>query len=149
SRPQVESSSVCTIESDASSQVSTVHGSSSASSGGRPAKQPLVASQPSGPSQNSPSSQCSGVPGVHVPFWQTSSPLHTVPSGHAGPSGSTWCPQPTSGVHTSDVQRFTSAHSAFARQERHTPPVQCVPPPQSALEVQVVSVGSGDSQSLP
>src|SRR5262249_61986348 len=35
----------------------------------------------------SPSSQTSGVPGVHTPPEQVSSPLQTVPSGHGVPSG--------------------------------------------------------------
>jgi len=56
--------------------------------------------------------QLSAVPAVHVPLWHVSSPLQTLLSAHELPLGNAGFPQ-TPSVHTSLVQGFPSAQSAF------------------------------------
>jgi hypothetical protein len=69
--------------------------------------QPVVGLQPS-VVQGLPSLQLSGVPAVHTPLWQVSSPLQTVASAHDEPlaTGVFW--QPVAGIHVSVVQTLLS-----------------------------------------
>ncbi len=57
------------------------------------------------------SSQTSGVPAWHVPAWQLSSPLHTVPSGHGVPLPTIGFWQPDAGLQLFCVQGFMSSQS--------------------------------------
>jgi hypothetical protein len=60
--------------------------------------------------QTLPSLQTRGVPAVHTPAWQVSSPLQRLPSAHEEPSGSTVLLH-TPALQTSLVQGFPSAQS--------------------------------------
>jgi len=62
--------------------------------------------------QTLPSLQTGGVPAVHVPAWQVSSPLQRFPSAHEEPLGSTVLLQ-TPVLQTSLVHGLPSAQSAF------------------------------------
>jgi hypothetical protein len=55
-----------------------------------------------------PSSQLSAVPAVHVPLWQVSAPLHTVPSAHEVPLARLACRQPVTGSQLSVVHALLS-----------------------------------------
>src|ERR1041384_4326222 len=55
-----------------------------------------------------PSSQLSVVPPVHVPFWQVSAPLQTVPSAQAVPLPTLTCWQPSTGSQLSVVHVLPS-----------------------------------------
>jgi hypothetical protein len=70
--------------------------------------QPVTALQPS-TVHALPSLQLSAVPGVHVPAWQVSAPLHTVVSVHGLPLARVGCWQPASGSHESVVQGLPSS----------------------------------------
>jgi len=61
-----------------------------------------------------PSSQTSGVPGVHVPAWHVSVPLQKLPSGHGAPSARGVCWQPVAGVQVSRVHGLPSSHGPGA-----------------------------------
>ena len=58
--------------------------------------------------QTLPSLQLSGVPAVHVPFWQVSLPLQTVPSAHELPFRTGVFRQPSTGSQLSVVQTLPS-----------------------------------------
>jgi hypothetical protein len=44
------------------------------------------------------------VPGLHTPVWQSSTPLHTLPSLQEAPLVTGWWKQPEEGLHRSVVQ---------------------------------------------
>jgi hypothetical protein len=69
--------------------------------------QPLAALQAS-VVQALPSLQLSAVPGVQVPAWQVSPPLHTVVSAHDEPFGTAACWQPAMGSQVSFVHTLLS-----------------------------------------
>jgi hypothetical protein len=52
--------------------------------------------------------QLSGVPFVHVPLWQVSAPLQTLPSLHEAPLATGVCTQPVLALHVSMVQTLES-----------------------------------------
>jgi hypothetical protein len=54
------------------------------------------------------SSQLIGVPAEHTPLWQVSSPLQTLPSGHAVPLSTGVFTQPVTGSQLSLVQTLPS-----------------------------------------
>jgi hypothetical protein len=58
--------------------------------------------------QTLPSLQLSGVPPVHSPAWQVSSPLQTLPSAHDEPFGTAAVKQPAMGSQESLVQTLPS-----------------------------------------
>jgi hypothetical protein len=58
--------------------------------------------------QTLPSLQLSGVPAVHVPFWQVSTPLHTVPSAHDVPFATAAFWQPLAALQESMVHGLPS-----------------------------------------
>jgi hypothetical protein len=101
--------------------------------------QPVLESQPS-TVQAFPSSQVGGVPGVQVPPWQVSVPLHTLPSPQPIPSTTGRLRQPIAASHESFVQGFPS--SQFTVSLTHEPPtqrsfvVQALLSPQSAAVTQ-------------
>jgi len=68
---------------------------------------PVAGLQPS-VVQGLPSLQTSGVPALHVPLRQVSSPLHTVPSAHDEPFATGVFTQPVAGAQLSAVQTLLS-----------------------------------------
>jgi hypothetical protein len=83
-----------------------------------------------------PSLQTSGVPAVHVPFWQVSAPLHAFVSAHAEPFGRTALLH-TPEAQVSVVHGFESLQSAATLHELH-PPMGVCWQPLTALHVSVV-----------
>jgi hypothetical protein len=75
--------------------------------------------------------QLSAVPAAHVPLWQVSAPLQTVPSRHDVPLATFVCEQPKTGSQASVVQTFESL------QLRAVPAVQ-VPPWQVSAPLQML-----------
>jgi hypothetical protein len=55
-----------------------------------------------------PSTQLRGVPGLQVPAWQVSAPLHALPSEHAWPFATAVFWHPETALHESVVQGFES-----------------------------------------
>src|SRR5439155_908786 len=80
--------------------------------------------------QGLPSSQLSGVPPVHVPFWQVSAPLQRVPSGQEVPLAALVCWQPSRGSQESVVHGLPSLQSS-AVPAVHVPPWQVSAPSQT------------------
>ena len=77
-----------------------------------------------------PSSQLSGVPAVHVPAWQVSSPLQTLPSEHDVPLATGVWMHPVAGSQLSAVHAFP--WSQLSGVPWHAPePVQASPPVQA------------------
>jgi len=74
--------------------------------------------------------QLGGVPGTHVPAWQTSRPLQTLPSPHEVPFAAAVWRQPPTGSHESAVHVFESA------QFRVVPGWQ-IPPWQTSMPSQM------------
>jgi hypothetical protein len=58
--------------------------------------------------QTLPSLQLSAVPAVHVPPWQVSPPLQTLPSLHEVPFSTAVLAQPVTGLQLSEVQMLPS-----------------------------------------
>jgi hypothetical protein len=83
--------------------------------------QPVAGSHPS-VVQELPSSQGGGAPGVQVPPWQVSVPLHALPSPQAIPSTTGRFRQPNRVSHESFVHGFPS--SQFTGSLTHEPPTQ-------------------------
>src|SRR2546425_623224 len=65
-----------------------------------------------------PSLQLRAGPGVQVPAWQVSAPLHTFPSLHEVPFGTAVCLQPATGSQVSVV------HTSLSSQLSGVPAVQ-------------------------
>jgi hypothetical protein len=106
------------------------------------ATQPLTGLQES-VVQTFPSLQLRAVPGVQVPLWQTSSPLHTVLSAHELPLATGVVKQPMIGSQESVVQTLLSLQLGGVP-EVHTPDWQVSPPLQtspSAHDAPLASVG--------
>jgi hypothetical protein len=62
--------------------------------------------------QTLPSSQASGVPGVHAPAWQVSAPLHTVPSAQLVPFATAALWHPSTGSQLSAVHGLPSSQAS-------------------------------------
>jgi hypothetical protein len=75
--------------------------------------QPKTGSQPS-VVHGLPSLQVSGVPGVQVPAWQVSLPLHRLPSVHDVPLGTAGCWHPLTGWQLSAVHALPSLQTSGA-----------------------------------
>jgi len=151
------------------SQPSTVHGLPSLQLGGVPAVQvpfwqlsaPLhrlpsaqerpfgtaVCLQPVTGSQVSvvhglPSSQLGGVPGMHVPAWQVSAPLHTLASAQEVPFATAVCSQPLTGRQPSTVHGFASSQLRGVP-GAHTPPWQVSLPLHTVASAHEVPLVTG------
>jgi hypothetical protein len=89
-----------------------------------------------------PSSQSSGVPGVHTPAWQVSPPLHTLASLHEVPFNTGVLAQPVAASQLSVVQTLPSLQSS-ALAGVHTPFWQVSFPLQTSPSAHEEPLGSG------